>query len=399
MPLLVLFALLGLSAPVHAQEPSPAPSPRGEARVVFGGDLTATIAPDDPGFFNYTDYEYNALRNVRLGLSTAVRASDRLQLLAEVRLDQADAIRPYALFLRIRPWPARAVDIQAGRVPATFGAFSRRAYGAGNLLIGTPLAYQYLTSLRPDAVPATPDDLLRMRGRGWLTSFPLGNPAPGPGVPLVNLSRQDTGVQVHAATGPWSVIAAVTTGTLSNPRVGDDNGGRQFTARATVQPTAGLVVGASASSGAFLARTLAPVLPANRTLESYRQQAIGLDAEYSRDRWLLRGELVGSRWALPSTTTLRLPAWLSATAWWLEGRYRVAPGFDVAARGERLTFSTIAGRARTTQWDAPVHRVEVGASWSLRRQIVVKGAVQRNIRDGGRIRHDTLGVTQLLVWF
>ena len=40
-----------------------------------------------------------------------------------------------------------------GRVPATFGAFSRNTYGTDNLLIGTPLAYQYLTSLRPDSLP------------------------------------------------------------------------------------------------------------------------------------------------------------------------------------------------------------------------------------------------------
>jgi len=34
------------------------------------------------------------------------------------------------------------------------GAFARQAYGRDNLVIGTPLAYQYLTSLRPDALPA-----------------------------------------------------------------------------------------------------------------------------------------------------------------------------------------------------------------------------------------------------
>ena len=41
----------------------------------------------------------------------------------------------------------------------TFGAFARRTYANDNPLIGYPLAYQYLTSLRPDAVPATADAL------------------------------------------------------------------------------------------------------------------------------------------------------------------------------------------------------------------------------------------------
>ena len=52
-------------------------------------------------------------------------------------------------------------DIQAGRIPPTFGAFGRHAYGTDNPVIGYPLAYQYLTSLRTDAVPETADDLLR----------------------------------------------------------------------------------------------------------------------------------------------------------------------------------------------------------------------------------------------
>ncbi len=69
-------------------------------------------------------------------------------------MDHGDRLQPFALFARIRPWPARRFDIQVGRIPPTFGAFGRSAYGTANMLIGTPLAYQYLTSLRPDALPA-----------------------------------------------------------------------------------------------------------------------------------------------------------------------------------------------------------------------------------------------------
>ncbi|HLB85387.1 MAG TPA: hypothetical protein VJK00_11665, partial [Steroidobacteraceae bacterium] len=36
---------------------------------VFGAEVTATIAPEDPGFFNYTSYEFSALRNLRMGVS------------------------------------------------------------------------------------------------------------------------------------------------------------------------------------------------------------------------------------------------------------------------------------------------------------------------------------------
>ena len=50
------------------------------------------------------------------------------------------------------------------------------ATGVFNLEFGAalaPLGYQYLTSLRYDALPASADELLNMRGRGWLSSFSI----------------------------------------------------------------------------------------------------------------------------------------------------------------------------------------------------------------------------------
>ena len=195
--LTLAFAAESATAQVLPEEPISLAG----GHLVLGAEFTATVAPDDPGFFNYTSYEFSALRNVRMGVSAEVRANDRLQLLGEVRLDQGRVLEAYGLFVRFRPWPARRFDIQAGRIPPTFGAMSRTSYGSSNILIGQPLAYQYLMSIRPDALPATNDDLLRMRGRGWLSNFPIGNRAEAPGLPMVNTSRWDTGVQVHGLNG------------------------------------------------------------------------------------------------------------------------------------------------------------------------------------------------------
>ena len=156
----------------------------------------------------------------------------------------------------------------------------RSAYGTTNLLIGTPLAYQYLTSLRPDALPATTDDLLRMRGRGWLAQVPAGQSPRPIAACRSSTARWDTGVQVHGVNGIVEWTGSVTTGSLSNPRVDDDNDGRQMAGRAVVRPMAAVAVGASVARGAFLSRrprvgagTAAPV-------EDGVQQAFGVDAEY-----------------------------------------------------------------------------------------------------------------------
>ena len=163
--------MLCLGAPAHAQTLPDKPIVFGDGRVTLGGDVTWSIAPDDPGFFNYTDYEHSALRMLRLAVMASVKAGDHVTMLAEVRSENGGQPEPYGLYLRIRPWTARAFDIQIGRVPPTFGAFPRRAYAADNPLIGYPLAYQYLTSIRSDALPISTDELVRMRGRGWLSRF------------------------------------------------------------------------------------------------------------------------------------------------------------------------------------------------------------------------------------
>ncbi len=367
-------------------------------RVVFGAEVSATIAPEDPGFFNYTSYEFSALRNLRIGVSTEVRANDRIQLMGEVRLDQGHVLEAYGLYVRVRPFASRRFDVQAGRVPPTFGLMTRSSYGSTNILIGQPLAYQYLTSIKADALPAGPDDLLRMRGRGWLSNFPVGNAAPGPGLPLVNTARWDTGVQAHGVAGVLEMTGSITTGSLSDPLFHDNNLGRQLAGRIVARPTAAMAFGASASRGAWLDRSLDTTIGEDAT-KNLDQIAFGGDAEYSAGPFLVRGEVIRMTWAMPSFGALQLTEPLAAISSLIEGRYKVAPGLYVAMRGDRLDFSRITGSAGVTEWEAQTWRVETGIGYSLTRSIIFKGVWQVNGRDGGRVRKDSLGAVQVLYWF
>jgi hypothetical protein len=381
-----------------------APAPGAHAQVTVSGEATATFGRrDDAAFFNYTDYEHNALRMLRLSLAGMWRPGPRLAFLTELRSEDAQRVIPYALYARVRPFAGRAFFIQAGRIPPVFGAFARRTYGSdANPLIGYPLAYQYLTSLRPDAIPASADDLLAMRARGWRAEFPVGVRTPGPGVPLVSAYRWDTGVEAHAASARFDGSIAVTTGTLSNPRVGDDNRGVQVSGRVAWRPVVGLVLGASAARGEFLTRaisdTYAPVLGTR----AYTQQAIAVDAEYSRDYWIVRGELIDSRWNLPALNLPLIDRPLHATAGFVETRYRFGPRYFAAARADRLTFSRIQGtrfNGAATPWDAPVTRLEVGAGIYLLRTLTARAVVQRNWRDAGRVTARTFLSGQVAYWF
>src|SRR5688572_6588620 len=259
----------------------------GDGRVVVGGDVAVAVSPPDRGFFNYGDYEQTTLRQFRIGLTGLVRLNDRVSFLGELRSGNLKTIEPFALYARIRPFPGRRLDIQIGRIPPTFGSFTRRTYGHDNPLIGLPLAYQYLTSLRADVAPGDADELLRMRARGWLSNFSYGNPQPERGVPLVSALTWDTGVQVTTGWRIVSVAAAVTNGTASNPRVADDNAGKQFAARVSATPATGLIVATSFAHGEFLNRQVRNLLGPAADGYSYAQRAHGADVEYSRDRWMV----------------------------------------------------------------------------------------------------------------
>jgi hypothetical protein len=393
-----LFTLLALAVAAGAQAqvlPSE-PIALAGGRIVLGGELTATIAPEDLGFFNYTDYEYSTLRSLRLSLTTEVRAHERLQFLGEVRITRGESLEPYAMYARIRPWLAQRLDVQIGRVPPTFGSLSRYGYGNGNFLIGQPLAYQYLTSLRTDALPVNADELLRMRGRGWLVNYTMGNTERGPGVPVVNAQHWDTGVQVHGVSGAFEWTGALTTGSLSNPRVDDDNNGRQAAGRVVFRPGPALALGTSIARGAFLSRTLQPMLADDADVEDGVQQAYGVDVEYSAGRFVGRGEAIWSTWTLPSPFD---GGPLNASSVFGEARYRLVPGVHVAARAEYLGFNTIVSGGLRERWEAPIKRLEVGTGWALQRNLMVKASLQRNVRDGGRVRSNTLGAAQIVYWF
>jgi hypothetical protein len=398
---LFVVAIAAGSATAAAQTLRSTPLVAGDGRLVVGGDVALTMGErDEIGWFNYTDYERNALRLFRVSLSGEWRLPARVALLAEVRSENVEDVWIAAAYARLRPvrdWP---LDVQVGRIPPTFGSFPRRVYGHDNPVIGYPLAYQYLTSLRPDALPATPDDLLRMRARGWQSSFPVGSPTPAPGLPLASAFRWDTGVQVRIGGPRAELAAAVTSGSLSNPRVRDDNRGKQIAARGQVRPLFGLVLGGSVARGAWIGDDVLRLVPGSED-ERYTQRALGLDAEYSRDHWIVRAEMIRSAWRVPLLSPRRDED-LRALSTSIEGRYRLTPRLFVAGRADRLDFSEIAGINPATAavpWDAPVSRLELGGGWYFERNLVARMTWQRNWREGGLERERQFVSAQLAYWF
>jgi hypothetical protein len=368
-------------------------------RLLLGGEASGTIAPEDDGYFNYSDYETSTLRLFRLELLAEARFSPSVSLLFDGRMDNLAPPRVYALYLRVRPFAGRELDLQAGLIPPVFGAFPRRRYAYDNPLPSLPLAYQYLTTVREDALPENAEQVVAQRGRGWLVRYPIGDSIPGPGRPLVNAERWDTGLELRLGARPLSLAVAVTQGTLSHPEVEDQNGGKQLAARLAFTPGPALTLGVSGASGEFVADSARAELPDGAAGGAHRQQALGLDLEWSAGHLVLRGEAVWSRWSLPAVAATRIEAPLAALGLFAEARYKLRPGLYLASRVERLTMAELPSDLAPREWDAPVTRVELGAGWSVRRHVLLKASWQHNRRDGGRVRQNDLVAAQVLLWF
>jgi hypothetical protein len=374
-------AVLALAAPAGADPARVAP-------LSLGGEASASIAPKDRGYFNDHEYGRGALRLMRVRLTAEWRIRQTVAALGELRYENGDHPRLYGLYVRVRPWTKGPLDLQAGQVPQLFGGYSRRSYPAENALIGEPLAYQYLTSMRADAAPATADDLLRMRARGWRTRYPLGSTDAAAGLATVNTQRWDVGVQARLSGQHLEAAVGVTKGTLGNPRVNDDNNGKNVTLRAAWRPKVGLALGVSAAQGRYLDRAL------EETLGRPRQRAIGADAEYALGRTVVRTEWMRFAWRA-TFADYDLPGWSGL----VEARVKVLPGLTAAARADRIAFDRILAPRGLTAWEYAVSRIEVGASFAPFRHVMLKAEWQYNERDGGAVRHQSFAAAQALIWF
>jgi hypothetical protein len=152
----------------------------------------------------------------------------------------------------------------------------------------------------------------------------------------------------------------------------------------------GLLIGGSAARGPYLSDVVRDLLP--RT-DSSMERAFGFDAEYSRDHWLIRTEGVVDQWDVPTLSTA-----LTARSAFVEGTYKVRPGFFVAARVDKLDFSRVRSGEQLREWDAPVSRIETGLGFYIQRNLLGRVTYQHNWRDGGLIRNRKQLALQIQFW-
>jgi hypothetical protein len=374
-------------------------------KLVVSGDASVSMSTSDHHtYFNYGDYQYDMMRLVRLGVGATLQLGTRASAVADVRAEGPTdggpwRAYPISLAFQVRLFAGSALAVAGGIVQPAFGAFTQRRYGADNLLIGYPLSYQYTTAVRADALPATADEVLKNRARGWEPSYSIGGRSDVSGLPLVNTSGWSPGIAVSGGAGRFNGRLAVTRGGLAAPGSADWQARWEVTGRAEFRPAVGLVLGVSAAHGAFVDDALTPVVATAAFNSKPRETAFGADAEYSWGYWLVRGEAIVSSRTYPAFAEPYLRDPLTTVAFEGELRYRIRPGLYAAARIGGLSFRSIQGSTITRSWDANLMRFETGLGYSFTRNVLVKTVYQYNRRDSSRRASLHLGAVQLVVRF
>src|SRR5262245_31749056 len=138
-------------------------------------------------------------------------ANPRLQVFSQVVL--RDATTPYVdgAYFMYTPVATRDLHVQAGKVPWPIGTYAPRTYSSKNPLIGTPLMYQYHTSLVWYSLP-TADALLSAAATGQIGVNYWGY-AMGKGMSIVDDSYWDVGVTLVGAQRPLEYAVGMMAGT------------------------------------------------------------------------------------------------------------------------------------------------------------------------------------------
>jgi len=313
----------------------------------------------------------------------------RLQVFTQVVLRDVSGLYVDGAYLNFTPDPNRDLHVLAGKIPWAIGTYAPRTYSNHNPLIGSPLMYQYHSSLDWYTVYPDADAVLAAAGTG----------APFAGMPIINDSYWDVGVTLTGSRRPLEYAAGVTAGTPGWGSTGqDENSGKTVLGRIGLAPIPGIRFGVSGAYGPYLIQALAPLMPPGRQVTDFHQKIRMADLELQRGHVELRGEAAFNTWEHPNVGNL------NATSYYGELKVALDFGAYLAGRWDALRFGEITdSTGERYPWDWNVTRLEVGGGYRFSREAVGKLVYQRDRtvmdEDAGLFNRASLVAAQLSLAF
>lgn len=316
-----------------------------------------------------------------------------------MRDTSAARIRLYGAYFLHQVFERQTFYVQAGKIPTPQGTWGPRTYSDQNPLIGVPFMYMWQSTLPTTQMPVDLDDLVSRRGNGQYgnvyedTGGVRG--APGPGMLMLYDNCWNDGVAVLGIARGIEYQFAATTGSAGAPINGvDDNDDITLNARVGWAPMPEVVLRLSWARGAYLNRVVQPFLPAGKTVNDYFQQLWMASVEVSRGRWVLNAEGVLNHLDTPLRDD-GLHSW-SAYA---DVAWKFAVGWTGAVRFDTLRYGEVEAGGGETPWDQDVSRWEVGVSYDVSRDFILKAVVQTTDLGDGFGDETTIPALQAVVRF
>ncbi|HMI32300.1 MAG TPA: hypothetical protein VK527_11240 [Candidatus Limnocylindrales bacterium] len=342
--------------------------------VNFQGHLDLVGASrNDQNGINNLNFGENPFHTARIRLFADAPIQEHVHVFTEFLYDD-DAMfaRLFGGFVRLSDPKGRDIHLEVGKIPLHLGAYPNRAYAPKNNLIGAPLMYQYHTNVRNDQVPTRGDDIVANQGLGYRSNYMTPGLAGvgydnGWALPILYENCWDFGAVVIGTLSPLEFAVGATNGTAGAPLMSDYNDGKQVLARIGFAPTPWLRAGVSGSRGPYLMETLNEDLPPGRTADDYMQKLASADLELSYGHGVLYSEFLRNWFESPFIGDLEL------SAWYVEGKYTVLPGWYVAARFDRMVFDDVSlSTGGVAAWDADLWKREIGIGFKPSTRLVAK---------------------------
>jgi len=354
-----------------------APNPVDASDFAWRGLLDLVVAEHSDAFqlnkLTRGDCPFDAYR---LRLFTDARIGDRVQVLGQLVLDDGSGIYVDGAYVIFTPWAERDLRVMAGKQPWAIGTWAPRTYSNKNPLIGTPLMYQYHSSLLWYAIPPNADALLGAAGTGQSGVNYFGF-AMGPGMPVVDDSYWDVGITLAGSQRPFEYALGVVAGAPGwGSTQKDDNSGKSVLGRIGFTPIPALRVGVSGSYGPYLNEKLNAQLPPGKTVNDYAQKLLMADLELQAAHVELRAEGVHNTWETATVGDL------DVDAGYAELKYSMSSGVYLAGRYDIEQFGDITDSAGLEHtWDWNVRRAEAGVGYRITRDATAKLIYQRTRQD------------------
>jgi hypothetical protein len=294
----------------------------------------------------------------------------------ETRLDEA--------FLRLRPFEDERLNIQLGKFASFFGGWIPQHDFFDDAFLLAPLPYSQIIGIQTRDPAALSPDAITARSIGRALAF-------------ATLDKQNWASTVwgpNYATGVGTfgsiqhfdyAVEFKNAGLSAHPDSWEELNFAQPTvaARLGYRPDAAWAFGISGSHGSYVEKG-APLLKFDRG--SLARSSAGFDARWSHHSLIISSEIIYSTFETLAAGDLE------TVGWYLQTRWKAAPGLWIAGRFGQILANDLRGTGGVdTEWQPDIWRAEAAVGWRVTSQLLIKASYAHTEGDAAA-GNDLLGL-------